>query len=184
MAVGPRAMKSRAYYAYVALAVLAGCENGAVDQGSPSNEPGIVGASQDVPPEAPPGTCWDKITGASVTGTVTKQVLVKPADLTADGQIENPAVYRNETRQTIVREGDKTWFETPCPDVFTEEFVTSLQRALAARKLYDAPISGMMSAATRTAVRKYQEPLGLSSEILSITAARSLGLIPYGVDGA
>ncbi len=86
-------MKSRACYTYVALAVLAGCENVAVDQGSPSSEPVIVGASQDVPPEAPPGTCWDKIVGPSVTGTVTEQVLVKPADLTADGQVENPAVY-------------------------------------------------------------------------------------------
>ncbi len=177
-------MKSRACYTYVALAVLAGCENVAVDQGSPSSEPVIVGASQDVPPEAPPGTCWDKIVGPSVTGTVTEQVLVKPADLTADGQVENPAVYRNEIRQTIVHEGDKTWFQTPCPDIFTKGFVASLQRALAARKLYDGPISGMMTASTRTAIRRYQEPQGLSSEIVSIAAARSLGLIPYGVDGA
>jgi hypothetical protein len=85
-----------------------------------------------------------------------------------------PAVHHlKPLSHELVRPNDKAQIVAP----------TKLD-GLVARKLYDAPNSGMMSAATRTAVRKYQEPLGLSSEILSITAARSLGLIPYGVDGA
>ena len=175
-------MKVRAGYAFVILAVLAGCENSSGDQSVSPNVANGQGISQDTPPEAPPGTCWDKIVGPSITKTVTEQVLVRPATLTADGQIENPPIYRNEDRQTVVQEGDKTWFETPCPDVTTTEFVASLQRALAARNLYDGAITGTMNASTRAGIKMYQEPDGLSSDVLSITAARSLGLVPIRGD--
>lgn len=174
-------MKSGVGFGIVTFAVLAGCENAEVDQGTSSSDQSAIGISQDLPPEAPPGTCWDKIVGPAVTETVTEQVLVKPADLTDGGEVENPAVYRNEERLSVVREGDKTWFETPCNDVFTEEFVASLQRALAARKLYPGPISGKLNESTRSAIKSYQQAQGLSSNILSMASARSLGLVPYGV---
>lgn len=183
MGLGHRVMKVRAGYAFIVLAVLAGCENGAIDQGARAGGSGNPPISHDLPPEAPPGTCWDNIVSPSITKTVTEQVLVKPAKLTADGQIENPPIYRNEDRQVVVQEGDKTWFVTPCPDITTTEFVASLQRALAARNLYSGSITGKMNASTRTAIKSYQESQGLSTDILSITAARSLGLVPIRVDG-
>jgi peptidoglycan hydrolase-like protein with peptidoglycan-binding domain len=58
----------------------------------------------------------------------------------------------------------------------TEDFVSSLQRALSARGLYSGPISGRMDRQTRRGVRNYQAPLGLDSGILSLAAARKLGL--------
>lgn len=173
-------MKSGVGIGIVAFAVLVGCENAIVDQSGPAVDQSAIGISQDLPPEAPPGTCWDKIVGPAVTETVTEQVLVKPAELTDSGQVENPAVYRNEERLSVVREGDKTWFETPCPNVIDKEFVASLQRALAARNLYSGPISGTLDNPTLGAIKSYQQAQGLSSEILSMASARSLGLVPYG----
>jgi len=58
----------------------------------------------------------------------------------------------------------------------TPDLVASLQRALTARGLYGGQINGMMDRATRHAVRGYQAPLGLDSGILSLAAARKLGL--------
>jgi peptidoglycan hydrolase-like protein with peptidoglycan-binding domain len=52
-----------------------------------------------------------------------------------------------------------------------------LQRALRARALYRGEISGVMDARTRAAVRRLQEPQGLDSGILSLAAARQLGLL-------
>ncbi|MEP2029102.1 MAG: peptidoglycan-binding protein [Paracoccaceae bacterium] len=170
-------MKLNACYVFAALFVLGGCETGGVKPGSPSDSQDSLNISSDVPPEAPPGTCWEKIVGPSVTKTVTEQVLVKPAELAANGQIENPPVYRYQQREAVVRKGNTTWFETLCPDILTKEFIASLQRALAARKLYTGAITGTMNTPTRSAVRKIQEPQGVNSDVLSIAAARSLGLV-------
>lgn len=74
------------------------------------------------------------------------------------------------------------WFRTPCPDEMTPELVSSLQRALAARDLHAGAITGRMDAATRKAVRRLQQPLGLDSDRLSLAAARHLGLLPVDLD--
>lgn len=75
------------------------------------------------------------------------------------------------------RPAPETWFEVPCPQDIDDAFIASLQRALAARGLHAGDITGEMDAATRAAVRRYQLPMGLSSDILSIAAARRLGLV-------
>jgi Putative peptidoglycan binding domain len=95
----------------------------------------------------------------------------------SDGSVTQPAVYKTETRQEIVRERRETWFLTPCQADMTPEFIASVQRALVARGLYRGNISGEMDAATRAAVRRYQKPQGLNSGILSTAAARKLGLV-------
>lgn len=68
-------------------------------------------------------------------------------------------------------------FRVPCPEVMTPEFIASLQRALQARGLHDGAITGQMDAATLTAVRRYQKPLGLDLPVLTLVAAQSLGLV-------
>jgi len=156
--------------ALVALAVLSACQ-------STQAEPPATRLFQPAPPGAPPGTCWGKTETPALIETVTEQVIVQPAETGADGAVVSPAVYRTETRQQIVRERRETWFETPCPEVLTPEFVASLQRALAARGLYRGAETGEMDRATRAAIRRYQAPDGVDSGILSLEAARRLGLV-------
>jgi hypothetical protein len=70
-------------------------------------------------------------------------------------------------------------FAVPCPDRLTPDLWASVQRALAARGLYSGPITGTPDAATGEAVRRFQAPLGLDSPVLSLDAARLLGLVPW-----
>ncbi len=142
----------------------------------------LLGSMLDVPPGAPPGTCWGKIVSPALIETVTEQVLVEPARLAADGTVATPAIFRTETRQRIVTEREVTWFETPCPADVTPELVATLQRALAARDLYAGPITGQIDPATSAGVRRYQSATGLDSPILSLAAARTLGLVATPLD--
>ncbi|MFW8636309.1 peptidoglycan-binding domain-containing protein [Cribrihabitans pelagius] len=132
------------------------------------------------PPGAPPGTCWSKHTRPAVIETVTSQVLVRPAETDAAGQVVRAALFRTETRQEIVEPRRETWFEIPCALSMTPEFIRTVQRALAARGLYRGPVHGRMDAATRAAVQRYQQPMGLDSGTLSLSAARKLGLVAVG----
>lgn len=129
------------------------------------------------PPGAPPGTCWDRITTPAIVETVTLHVLVHAAELADDGTVLQPASYRTETRQQIVQDRTETWFEIPCSDVLTPDFVSSLQRALQVRGLYDGPITGKLDGPTRAAVLTYQRQQGLESETLALETARGFGLI-------
>jgi len=140
-------------------------------------EPKIVQTVQEAPPGAAPGTCWGKDVTPAVIETVTEQVLLQPAEVRDDGTVLDPAIYKTETRQAIVQERRVTWFETPCARVQTPDFVASVQRALKVRGLYRGHVTGTMDARTRAAVRAYQKPEGLDSGILSLAAARRLGLV-------
>ncbi|WP_317055187.1 peptidoglycan-binding domain-containing protein [Roseovarius rhodophyticola] len=108
---------------------------------------------------------------------MTQQILLQPAEILDDGTVARPAIYKTETRQQIVQERKETWFETPCASDLTPEFTASVQRALKARGVYRGPITSVMDARTRAAVRAYQKPQGLESGILSLAAARQLGLV-------
>ncbi|WP_420023538.1 peptidoglycan-binding domain-containing protein [Cereibacter azotoformans] len=77
---------------------------------------------------------------------------------------------------------ESLWFQAPCPDAMTPERVATLQRALEVRGLHRGAISGEMDRETRTAIRRFQEPLGLDSDRLSIEAARYLGVVPVELD--
>lgn len=156
------------------MAALAACQSTLPLTGP--NEPEIVQTLQEAPPGAAPGTCWGKDVTPAVIETVTEQVLLQPAQVRGDGTVEEPAIYKTETRQAIVKERRVTWFETPCASVQTPDFVASVQRALKVRGLYRGPVTGQMDARTRAAVRAYQKPEGLDSGILSLAAARRLGL--------
>ncbi|MEL7299081.1 MAG: peptidoglycan-binding domain-containing protein [Pseudomonadota bacterium] len=134
-------------------------------------------SSQDGPPNAAPGSCWGKDVTPAVLETVTDNILLHPAEIGSDGMVRREAVYKTETRQAIVRERREIWFETPCEAALTTEFVASVQRALTARGVYSGDITGEMDARTLRAVRAYQAPQGLDSAILSIAAARKLGLV-------
>lgn len=158
---------------------LAACEDGMMTPDLAAlNEPDVVRTTSAIaPPGAKPGTCWGRSVTPAVIETVTEQILVQPAEVLADGTVISPGVYRSETQQRIVRERRETWFETPCDDVWTQEFTATLQRALKVRGHYTGAITGEMDKRTRAAIRRYQEPQGLNSSILSLAAARQLGLV-------
>ncbi|WP_114964640.1 peptidoglycan-binding domain-containing protein [Alkalilacustris brevis] len=135
----------------------------------------VVRTHDDGPSGARPGTCWGQDVTPAVVETVTEQVILQPPGAEGGGA----TVYRTETHQSIVQERQAIWFRTPCEHEMTAALVETLQRALRARGLYDGPINGQMDAPTRRAVRAYQRAQGLNSGLLSLTAARQLGLVEY-----
>ncbi|SDF47555.1 peptidoglycan-binding domain-containing protein [Sulfitobacter delicatus] len=159
----------------LACASLAACEAPAPAAAPP--EPGVLEATRNGPVGAPEGSCWGRTVSPAVIETVTEQVQIEPAKMNPDGTIVKPPIYKTETRQEIVKARVDNWFETPCPDVLTPEFNSSLQRALQARGYYRGPITGEMDAATRDAVQRYQGAKGPRSGVLSLAAARDLGLV-------
>lgn len=70
-------------------------------------------------------------------------------------------------------------FAVPCPGVLDAQFWSNLQRALAVRGHHEGGVTGTPDTATRAAIRRFQAPLGLDSPILSLDAARHLGLLPW-----
>ena len=142
-----------------------------------ANNSVVTRGSQEAPPGAAPDSCWGKQTTPAIIETVTHQVMLQPAEVLADGSVIHPAVFKTETRQDIVRPRHETWYEILCTPDLTPEFIASVQRALTARGLYHGAITGDMDRATRAAVRRFQKPQGLDSNLLSLAAARQMGLV-------
>lgn len=138
----------------------------------------------EAPPEDVPGACYAEIAAPQVTRTVTEEVETVPAVRDADGTILQPPVFANREREEVVPDGPSTWFQTPCGLAEDRVLTRSVQRALAARALYDGPVSGEMDSATRAAIAAYQAPRGLDSEVLSTDAARFLGLAVWNPEAA
>jgi hypothetical protein len=136
-----------------------------------------------VPPAEPPGACWEGAVIPAVVETVTEQVQVAPERRAPDGTPAAPAAFRTETRQRIVQDRRAVWFEALCAADLTPDLVATLQRALKARGLYPLPLTGAMDAPTRAAVRAWQRPRGLDSDVLSRAAARALGIVAAGRSG-
>lgn len=145
-------------------------------EAAPDTEVVRASDAQYAPPGADPDACYARTTTPAIIETVTEQVLVQPPQIGADGRVLFPAVYRTETRQNIVRERKELWFETLCDEELTVEFVSSLQRALQARGYYNGSISGKIDRPTSRAIRAYQQAHDVDSHILSLAAARLLGL--------
>jgi hypothetical protein len=171
---------TRALFLGAAFAV-AGCDAGGVYVARLS-EPELSVNLAMAPPNAPEGSCWGRDETPATVQTVTERFLVQPAEIDTDGTLRQPAVYRTETSQEIVHARHEIWFETPCSEDVTEDFVVSLQRALEVRGFYRGPINGEMDARTRRSVRKYQQEQGLDTSILSLEAAQQLGLLAYTLD--
>ncbi|MDP4032776.1 MAG: peptidoglycan-binding domain-containing protein [Pseudorhodobacter sp.] len=129
------------------------------------------------PPPGPEGSCWASDETPAVIETVTEQVLVKAASFATDGSVLTPASFRTVTQQKIIKDREAVWFRTPCPAAMSVDFIATLQRALKARGLYRQPLTGVLDGPTRAAIRQFQAPLGLDSPLLSLAAARDLGII-------
>lgn len=143
---------------------------------APFSEPEVSVSRGVGPPDADPDACYGHQVTPAIIETITDQVMIQPPLISTDGSVLEPGVYITETQQRIVQERRDLWFETPCQAETDPEFITSLQRALAARGLYRGTPTGVMDRRTRRAVRDYQAPQGLDSAVLSLAAAQQLGL--------
>lgn len=127
-----------------------------IDAGDPEPAPSMLVSER----------CWAGVDApappADVETTENAQSIAKPA-IAPDGDVQ-------------------IQFETPCPDVFTPDFIASLQRALAARGYFTSVISSKMDAPTRVAISAYQAETGLQSDALSLETARRLGLVAVAYD--
>ena len=137
----------------------------------------LLPRSGDTPPDTPEDACWAGDVTPAVIETVTEQVQATPERRAADGTLIAAATFRTETYQKIVSERRSVWFQTPCPEAYTVEFVATVQRALKARGLYLLPVTGEIDAATRAAIRAWQRPRGLDSDRLALATARALGIV-------
>ncbi len=72
-------------------------------------------------------------------------------------------------------------FRVPCPEHVTDRFISTLQRALAARGYYDGAATGRADNATRAAVQAFQRDNGFNSPILTLESAQRLGLVPIEI---
>ena len=157
----------------VTLALSACADNGTVTSAANIDPISLATA----PPGAAPGTCWGKTVSPAVVETVTRKVQLQPAQISSDGRVQAPPIYKSETRQEVVQPRRESWYEIICDADVTPDFIASVQRALEARGFYRGPITGEMDMRTRAAIGRYQASEGLESKALSIAAARKLGLI-------
>ncbi len=123
------------------------------------------------------GGCWATDVVPAQYQSVLEEVVLAPARTDQRGRVVIPAETETRERQVMVAPAEERLFAVPCPQQMDGEFVTTLQRALSARGLHAGPANGTMDAATRDAVRRFQQPQGLNSDILSLSAAQQLGLI-------
>jgi hypothetical protein len=129
------------------------------------------------PPKSRHGECWAAATTPAVIETVTEQIVVAEEVRDDSGRVTTPAAFQTKTHQRMVQMREEVWFHVPCPAEVTVNFVASVQRAMKARGLFPHPVTGMMDPETAEAIRRYQADRGLDSPILSLAAAKELGLI-------
>jgi hypothetical protein len=151
--------------------ILAAC---ASNDMPPDSLPAIAGAEIETDAE---GRCFGRDIAPAVIETVTSSEVDRPAVIGPDGTVISPASYQTVTRQQITRERNEVSFETICPPAYTPEFVSTLQRALAARGFYMGPINGLMDTATGRAVQDFQRQDGPDSPLLAIETARTFGIV-------
>ena len=166
--------------ALLAALLLGGCQAQLPEMAPPER----VSTRNEAPPWAAPGTCWGTDETPAVIETVTEQVMLAPEQSPEAGAQAAGVVYRTDTQQKIVTPRQDMWFEIPCEEQRTPEFTASLQRALKARGHYHGPVTGEMTRRTRAAIRAYQKPQGLDSAMISLAAARQMGLVAVPLSDA
>lgn len=129
-------------------------------------------------------TCWAEAKLPAEYETVTEHRLIRPELRNAAGEVARPAEYRTYRVTRIVHPGTRVPFRVMCPAALTDDFVVSLQRALAARGYYQGGPSGRLDQATRKALRAFQGERGLPSGEVALATAQILGLVPYDTNAA
>lgn len=137
------------------------------------------------PAEARDGACYARGIVPATLETTTREVIETPAMRLPDGTVLREEVRATVTETVELEPRGARWFEAPCPLMAGDaDFVAQVQRALAARGLYDGPAHGRYDQPTRAAVAAFQADTGPESVWLSLESARRLGLVALGRDGA
>ncbi|MCP5074960.1 MAG: peptidoglycan-binding protein [Rhodobacteraceae bacterium] len=149
----------------------------------------IVTASEEplnpnLPADAAPDSCFAHEYTPAIIETVTEKTPLTPARVaidieTGETEIIRPATFDTVTVQRIIQEREELWFETLCPQLYSERFVNSLQRALRARGFYSGELTGWMDVQTNIAIKLYQRKFGLNSQILALKTAEEFGLTSH-----
>ncbi len=156
---------------------LAACQSGqpaAMDmvQRGDTTQPQLAGTAR--------AGCWATDTIPAQGEMVLDEVIITPARADAQGRLIEPAVTAWRERMIETGASEDRLFAVPCPDQMDDEFVAALQRALKVRGLFAGEVTGEMDTNTQNAIRAWQRPQGLDSNILSLEAARQLGLVALG----
>lgn len=160
-------------WAVLAVIALMGC--GAPVDDAPPDQVGLISLGEIS--TGADGRCFARQDGVTQTTVVTELVEVEPAVRDRNGVVVTPAIFRNITRPQTVQVAEGAPFETVCPQIYTPDFVATLQRALIVRRGYDGDVTGLMDEATSVAVQRFQRDRGIDSPLLEIGVARELGLV-------
>ncbi len=125
----------------------------------------------------PDGRCFARMAGPTRTDIVTELVEVQPEVKDRNGVVTQPAIFRNVTGPKTVVTGQGARFETVCPQVYTPDFVATLQRALIVRRAYDGEVTGLMDEATSLALQQFQRGMDVDSPLLAMRVGRDLGIV-------
>ena len=156
--------------------ILAACTPPSPSPASSQPAAPIVVSLGDIETDAT-GRCFARTAPPTQTNIVEELIEVVPEERGPDGTVINPAVFRTITRPQTVATGEGQRFETVCPPIYTETFVSTLQRALLIRRGYEGPITGQYDEATSLAVQQVQRGDGIDSPLLAVTTARALGIL-------
>lgn len=128
------------------------------------------------------GRCFARMDQPTRTTIVEELELVIPETRDANGVVTAPPVYRTITRPQTAVVGEGLRFETLCPPEYTPDRVATIQRALRVRGAYAGPINGTLDAATGNAIRQFQQPQGIQSDVIGLDVARDLGVVATPID--
>ncbi len=145
--------------------------------------PTRITATQTAPDLTQSDRCWGHEPPGEITEIVDQLIEVQPAQIDADGREITPAIFRNTPTPKTGPDGAGRWFERVCDITLTPPFIMSLQRALAARGLFEGKFTGALDNPTRAAITTYQAQQGLNSDLPSVAMARQLGLLAIELQG-
>lgn len=160
--------------------ILGGCGDAVAPGPAPDAARSLAGALQASRPEGDSRCHAEVQIRADRFGTVMRPVEIRPARIDPKtGKELAPAQTEERPFSAVVDPGEVKYFETLCREQATPELVANLQRALKARGLYRGAITKRLDAGTRAAVRAYQTPRGLPSEVISRRALMEMGLLVW-----
>lgn len=157
-------------------ALLAGCQPPAGPDVTQVIAPSVITLKEGPAPADTEDQCWVHLPGQPRTKLEEQVIKVAEPRLDSDGRELSPAIYRR-AQVEVTEPNPGQHFARLCDDQLTPAFVETLQRALQARGVYTGEVTGVMDTATREAVGRYQRGQDLDSDVLSLSAARQLGLV-------
>ena len=165
---------TRALYIFLAALTFAACDAPSSGSKRSTLDPIPTFSSR---PDTPNGACWHQLPGETVTETKEELVETRPAQFDAAGNEIAPAVFGKRQVETETALGNGAWFRKICTPTLSPEFISSLERALAARGYFKGRVTGTLSNRLKTAIQLYQSDAGLDTSVPSHAMGFRFGLL-------